>query len=100
MNIVDLKEQIDYLLEQCSDENIDPSTITVEVAYQPNYPMCSAGVSLGILNNGTPEKPKLSFYVMENGGRNNYLPKGMSELESNLDYPLTDIINQSTEEDE
>jgi hypothetical protein len=37
---------------------------------------------------------------MENGGRNNYLPKGMSELESNLDYPLTDIINQSTDEDE
>lgn len=100
MNILELKEQIDSLLENCSDENIDPSTITVEVAYQPYYPMCSARVSLGILNKGTVKEPKLSFYVMESSTGNNYLPKGMSELESNLDYPLTDIINQSTDEDE
>lgn len=95
MNILELKEQIDYLLEQCSDENIDPSTIAVEVAYQPNYPMCSHRVSLGLLNKGTPEKPKLSFYVMESSTGNNYLPKDMSELEENLDYPIIDVINQT-----
>lgn len=100
MNLLELKERLDELIEECIANKVKPDEVTVAIAYQPNYPLMNDRVSLGVWNHGTDEKPKLKLYVLEDGSNGNgYAPASLDKLVTNLEYPLIDVIDNNIEYD-
>ena len=49
MNLEDLQHEIETAIATCEAEGVDPSTITVNVHYQPGYPLWSSLSNVGFI---------------------------------------------------